>query len=384
MSLGCKGKEAMKKDYSLLIEKCKEEINVNHDYVGAYDYAVQAKLIAEQYLKDQTFVIESEMFRGLAQLGTDKRSGSTILNNLYYGHLYEFKGNIDLIIKLKTSLGIAQLYLGDYDKAIRIFNEVIDLCKQEVKKTKEKRADRYIKGHIYCLNQIAIALRYKSQRKKYPAIVGKIETQIIQQELSEIDKIQSELDAIHSTRENISELDEAEKNILEALKLSSENNFREMELICWLTYACILIEKDEYSEALKILDQVSHEKYIIKNLFVNVLNEMGLTYISTGKLEEGIKTLKLSWDRQNENKDYKEVNRTLYGMALYYYQSGNYSMAYNYADFTYKKDSVDLSSLELLYELTLLQCMLARKNGHEVDYIQYKSENDKYKSQICG
>ncbi len=385
MSEKSNNNEALKMEYSRLIKKCREEI-VLHNYYIAYDYAVQAKSIGEEYLEDDAFVLESEMFRGIAHLGIDKKEGNKILDNLYYGRLKDFSGNIDLLIKVKTFVAIAKLNVGQYDKAIRIFNGVIVTCKQELKTTKEKGADvtRYIKGIIYCLNQIAIASRCESQLKKYSVVVSQIENSIVEDELMDIEKVKIEIEKIHATIENNHVLNEAEKIILYALTLSMENSFREIEMTCRITYGSVLIEKGEYAEALKVFDQISQENYIKENLLVNVLNEMGIAKICMGKLEEGIEALELSWDYQKEKKDYTEVNRTLYGTALYYYNKGNLTVAYDYATIAHKKASTDFCNLELLYEVTLLQQLKARKNNREIDYIHYKNEYNKYKGRFLS
>ncbi len=375
--------EIMEKEYKHINRKCREEININHNYTLAYDYAVQAKYIAENFLDNEMYVIESEMLRGLSYLRIDNLIGHDILNNLYKNSLEKMNGNIKLQLRLKTAIGRAKRELGEYEESLNLLFEVVEICQTEVKKAEEKNvpADNFIKGIISYMNEITINLIFKSRQKKYPFQVKRIENRIKQMDLANIDEIQKEFNKVYYINEINHDLVEAENYINEALSIARKHHFNELELVSTINYACILIEKEDYSEALKILENIVEEEYVIENCLGSVLNELGITYICTGKLEMGMGILHKAWNWLSEKKNYDELNRNIYATALYYYKMGNLDLAYSFGELAYSRDS-DICSLRLLYEITLLKYLKARVYGDESEYAFYRSEYDKYSEKI--
>lgn len=373
----------IEQEFSLLLEKSREVLNTQHDYLAAYDLAVQAKYLAETFLNNQLYAIESEMLRGLAYLGLDRMIGHDILNKLYIENRQKIKEDINLEIRLKKNFGIAKRYIGEYDEAITFFCEVFELIEQEVDEAEKNDLpkEEYLRWIIYILLQMGISLVFKSRQKYYPIIVQRSEKRFKQMNLRDVNKVRTELEKVKVITDVNNELLEAKKYVNEALRMAQQYLFKDLELACLLNYACILVESEEYSDALHILNKIKDEVYIVENLLGNVLNEIAIGYINTGKLEAGVDLLHRAWIWLSKRNDLDELSRNSYATALYYYKKGQLDMAYAFAELTYNRD-YDISSLKLLYEITFFKYLEARRLGNESEYVFYRCEYERYREQI--
>ncbi len=380
--LGC-NLEIIDQEFNLLLETCREVLNTKHDYISAYDHAVQAKYLAKRFLENEIYVVESEMLRGLAYLGIDRMVGHDILNKLYYESQKKIKGNANLEIRLKKTFGIAKRYIGEYDEAMTLFCEVLGLVQKEVEKAeaRDDPQEELLRWIIYTLQQMGISLVFKSRQKHYPMMVRRTERRIKQMNFNDLDHFRMELKKIQSVSEVNNELIEARKYINEALRMAQQCGLKDMEVACLHNFACILVESEEYVEALRILEEIQDEPYIRENLLGNVLNEVAIAYINLGELEAGADLLHNAWMWLSRRNDLDELCRNSYGTALYYYKKGNLDMAYAFAELTYNKD-FDICSLKLLYEITFLKYVQARRLGNESEYVFYRCEYEKYREQI--
>ncbi len=384
MSIKSLEKESIEEKYNNLIEKCREALS-NNEFIIAYDYAVQAKFVAENFLENDSYIIESEMLRGVSYLKIDVIIGHDIIRNIYIKSLENIvtKTNNRLQIRLKNSLATAKRYLGEYDEALKIFYEILEISKKEIEeaKRKEDNYDSRSRGIIYCLVNITISLIFKSKQKNYPLEVIRIENRIKNMQMDDLNQIKEVLKRVHLTAEVSTELNTAEKHILEAIRLAEKYHFKDYELLSKLNYSCVLIEKDKYNEVIEILEQLKSEEYIINNILGNVLNELGLAYINIGKHEIGIELLNEAWIWLNDKKDFNELSRNIYATAVYHYKLGNLDMAYSYAELAFSRES-DISSLKLLYEISLLKYAHARMHGNETKCALCLTEYEKYKEKI--
>lgn len=375
--------EIIEQEFNLLLEKSREVLNTQHEYLAAYDYAVQAKYLAENFLGNELYAIESEMLRGLAYLGLDRMVGHDIINKLYYENRKKIKEDINLEIRVKKTFGIAKRYIGEYDEAMAFFCEVFELIQKEVLAAEkhELPKEEFIRWTIYILLQMGISLVFKSRQKYYPIIVRRSEKRFKQMDLRDLNKVRSELEKIKVITDVNHELLEAKKYVNEALRMAQQYRFKDLELACLLNYACILVESEEYTDGLQILNKIKDETYIIENLLGNVLNEIAIGYINTGKLEAGVDLLHRAWVWLSKRNDLDELCRNSYATALYYYKKGQLDMAYAFAELTYNRD-YDICSLKLLYEITFLKYLQARRLGNESEYVFYRCEYERYREQI--
>ncbi len=374
-------KNYMEGEFRRLVDQCREMMNKRFQYSQAYDLAVQAKYIAEQLLENEKYVIESELLRGLAQLGIDKIGGHEILNNLYCENMTKIE-DINLEIRLKNSLGIAKRQIEEYEEAISLLCEVLNLGQKQVENLSEQGlpTEKSLLGIVYCLNNITISLIYMSRQKHYPQITRLNEKRLKEMGLDSIDEIKKELNDRISNR-NTMELAEAERYIQEALEMCDEMQLTDLKYYSLLNYACVLSEEEEYRESLKILESIVQEEYVIENMLGYVLNEMAIDYIRLNDLEEGFELLTRAWGWLTKRNDINELNRNLYATALYYYLKNNLDMAYAFAEIAYSRD-FNICCLRLLYKVSYLKYLEARKYGNDSEYALYRSEYEKYKEKL--
>ncbi len=373
----------MKDQFKECIEKCRQAMNTNFDYEKAYDFAVQAKYIAEVIIQEPLNIFESELLRGLSKLGIDRMSGHEILNKLYYESQPIIRENADFIIRVTTAMGTAKKLIGEHDEALTFYHDSLKLCQKQIEQEHED-SKNYLKNIIRIIrviSHIVVSLLYKSRQNNYPTLINIIENQVREIGYDNLESVKKVLDEIAFTSELSNELEESERYINEALRMTKEYKLKEMELTCLLNKATVLNEKGEYLEAIKILDFLEIEEFIIKNALGYILNEKGIAYINIGKLEMGIEILHKAWNWLCKKKDMGELCRNLYGTGLYHYKNGELSMAYTFAEMAYSHEN-DLCSLMLLHEITLLKYIQARRHGNESEYAFYRSEYEKYKSKL--
>ncbi len=373
----------MKDQFKECAEKCKQAMNRDLDYEKAYDLAVQAKYIAQTILEDPLSIFESELLRGLSRLGMDRMSGHEILNKLYCESRSLIKGKIYFETLMTYAMGTAKKCIGEYDEALIFFHDCLKLSQKQIEQANEdgKNPLSNISRVIRVTANIVVALLYKSRQINYPLIINSYENKVKQIGYDNLERIKEELNKVTFSIETNNELKEAERFINEALRLAKEYQLKEMELMCLLNKANILIEKEDYFDSIKILEFLENEEYIAENVLGYVLNEKGIAYINIGKLELGVEVLHKSWNWLSKKKDLDGLSRNLYGTSLYYHKIGKLSMAYSFAEMALNRDN-DLCSLKLLYEITLLKYIQVRRHGNESEYAFYRSEHEKYRNQL--
>ncbi|AZR72121.1 hypothetical protein BBF96_01160 [Anoxybacter fermentans] len=375
--------DIFKQDYQSLIREAVSAINDERNYIKAYDLATQAKLIAENYLEDELSIIECERIRGLAYLGIDSSIGHDLIKKLYFENKNKFKDNKDLLIKLELALGVSKRVIGEYNKAIQVFRKIYKYAEKKVNEEKSRGKDvsEFIRIIIRCYIEITCCLIYKSQQKNYLVRVNLIEERLKKLNLMEIrdlEEIYKYVDEQICNSEINIELNEAERYIKKAFLMSKEHNLKDLELFSLLDYACVLVEKKEFDEALRILESIKEEQFVQENLFGYVLDEIGIILIHKGRIEEAKEYLDSAWNWLYKRNDINELNRICYGIALYFFKKGNLDLAYAFAELAYKQDQ-NFPCLKLLYEICLIKYISAQRVGNESEYAFYRSEYDRYK-----
>ena len=381
INIGC-DKILVKDECKQLIQKCRKAMNKDRNYIAAYDYSVEAKFLAVKVLDDYLLYFESEMLRGLSYLGIDKMIGHDIISDLYYESI-EKKLILENILKIRINkaMGYAKRYIGEYDEAIRFFMDALGLAQRklelEIDLIKKEDVVRLI---IETYINVAVSLIYKYKQRNHRINMKRLENRLKEKQIDG-EQINRELNQIQITTEIFDELVEAKRYIDEALKMSENFQFTELEITCKLNYAYILVEKEEYHEALKILTMIKNKKFIIENAIGHVWNEIAIIYINTGKFELGIELLQKAWNWLYEKNELDELNRNLYGSALYYFKMDNLDMAYAFAELAFSRDQ-DIDCLKLLYEITLFKYLQSLRYGDESEYVFYRSEYEKYRNNL--
>lgn len=378
-------KKLVEHECKILIEKCKKAINKERNFIHAYDYAVQAKYLAENILQDEMHIIECERLRGVSYLELDQAIGHRILYELYYNNKSVIEKEPELELRVKISLGTAYRFMGDYENAISILCEAIELCQKKIETAKktgnEAAIISYIRGIIICSYRITVALLYQNRQKHYPCAVKRLEARIKEMKTNDIEELKKEFEDVQFSSAVNNELIEAKRYITDALRMCEEFQQNELELVCWVNYACVLIDQENYHEALKILEKAQTEEYITQNYNGHVLNEIGICQIELGKLESGMDYLNKAWNWLSQKKNFHELARNLYGTALYHYKTGNLEMSYAYADLAFSQDQ-DICSLKLLYEVSFLKFVQTQRHGNESEYAFYRHKYETYREKL--
>ncbi len=301
-----------------------------HDYRKAYDLATQAKLLAENYLEDELSSIECEKWRGIAYFGINQFVGHDILESLYFKIKNQLK--IDSLINLQIAYAHSNSLIGKYAEAIKVYEEILkDLQDNE-------ECIRCWVGMTYCYI-------YQIQDK------------------------------------DSAEIALAEKCIQKALKLAKIEGIHRLEMICQLDYACILNEKENFVQAIDLLEELIQDEYVRQEFYGHTLNELGIAMIYLDRLEKAYQILDEAQNWLNKKNSQKELTRNQYAFALYYKMLENYELAYKFADCALQNDQ-RISILKLLMEVSQKQFEKAKKNGNESEYVFYRSAYDRYKLQL--
>ncbi len=85
-----------------------------------------------------------------------------------------------------------------------------------------------------------------------------------------------------------------------------------------------------------------------------------------------------AWKWLMIKKNLNEICRNCYIQALYHIKLGNIDMGYACADFGYKQNG-DYNCLELLYKVSLLKSLIAKRLGDEPESVFYS-----YQHQNCN
>ncbi len=177
------------------------------------------------------------------------------------------------------------------------------------------------------------------------------------------------------------ELVEAEKFAQKVMDLARIHRLRDLELVSMLDYACLMIENEDFLDALNLLMSIKDEQYIHDAMYGHVLDEIGISLIHLGKCDDGKNMLDMAWNWLCERNDDNEFGRNCYGIALYFLKKADLDLAYAFADMAYKRDQ-NLLCLMLLYEVCLIKYIIAQRMGKESEYAFYRSEYDRYKLQL--
>lgn len=379
-------KNKLENDYQQLIIDAVNKMNQEHNYILAYDLATQAKFIATNYLEDELLNIECECVRGMAYLGIDSIVGHDMIERLYFDSKHKLKDNQEHFTRLELALGSSKRIIGEYDQAIQIFGDISKYSQRkiELKQNQDEEISEDMRIIIRCYLEIACCLIYKSQQRNYYSRVKKIEEKLKSFSNDQIDRVKDlakYLEVPNYSEEINNDLVEAERYLKEALLMSRERNFRDLELYGLLDYACVLIEKEEFNPALEILVKIKDEEFTRERLFGYVMDEIGVIYIHQERYEEAKEIFDLAWNWLCKHNDVNEMSRNCYGTALYFFKKGNLDLAYAFAELGYKKD-LNLPCLKLLYEVCLLKYLRAQRLGNESEYAFYRSEYDRYKLQL--
>ncbi len=378
--------DALEKDFHELITQATRAMNEGHNYIRSYDLATQAKLLAEIYLKNDLFIIESERIRGMAYLSIDSMIGHDIIEKLYYENKTRLKDWKGQLIKVEMALGVSKRIIGEYDEAIQIFSDIYKYAQRDIERCKEKDIDLSEEMRIIIRSYIEISccLIYKSQQRNYYSQVKRVEDRLKSLTVEEFDLTKDwyrYLEVPNYSTETNNDLIEAERHLKEAILMCKQHGFRDLELFSMLDYSCILIEKEEFDAALEILDKMKEEQFTKENLFGYVMDEIGIIYVHQERYEEAKDIFDLAWNWLCKRNDTNEMSRNCYGTALYFFKTGNLDLAYAFAELGYKKDQ-NLPCLKLLYEVCLLKYISAQRLGNESEYAFYRSEYDRYRQQL--
>lgn len=378
--------ELIERDYHDLIARAIRAMNLEHNYHQAYDLAAQAKLLAERYLRDDLCIIESERIRGMAYLSIDPMVGHDIIERLYYENKNKLKDSKNQLMKVEMALGASKRIIGEYDEAIQIFTNIYKYAQREIELNRDELLDvtEEMRTIIRCYVEVSCCLIYKSQQRNYYSRVKDVEDKLknLSDEKFELTKdMHKYLEIPNYTAEPNHDLEEAERFLKEALLMCRQNGFRDLELFGLLDYACILIEKEEFDEALEILDMMKEEPFSQEYLFGYIMDEIGIIYVHQERYEEAKDIFDRAWSWLCTHNDTNEMSRNCYGTALYFFHNGNLDLAYAFAELGYKRDQ-NLPSLKLLYEICLLKYISAQRLGNESEYAFYRSEYDRYKQQL--
>lgn len=378
--------EMFRNDYTNLISQALSAIYDKHDYNRGYDLATQAKLLAKNYIKNDILIIESDRIRGRAYLGIDSIIGHDLLEKLYYENRKKLQNHQDQLIKLEMTFGTSKRIIGEFDEAIRIFSEVSKHVQLKIEECNKDGLDitEEIRMIIRCYLEIGCCLIFRSQQRNYPGRVKRIEEKLKQFAVDQIDseqKIHKCLENPNFINEGNNDLIEAERYLKEALLMSRKHAQKDLESYALLDYACVLVEKENFEDALGILDDLKDEPFAKEILYGFIMNEIGIIYVNQEKLEEAKEIFDRAWNWLCKRNDINELSRNCYGTALYFFKKGNLDLTYAFAELAYKKDQ-NISSLKLLYEVSLLKYISAQRLGNESEYVFYRSEYDRYKLQL--
>ncbi|MCK4260665.1 MAG: hypothetical protein KAX49_16935 [Halanaerobiales bacterium] len=368
------------KDFDLLRTDAMKFLNKKHDYVKAYNKAIQANFIAENYLGDKEKVIESKLIIGLAYLVIDQIKGHKMLQNLYFDNLRYFKLNDRLNLRMKTALARAKRLNGEYDEAIGMIQEIIKYVqdKPSIVKNVYENQDQ---GIVACFNEITCSLIYKSWQSKYFLSVEKIEKELIGKTEIEKEDIVKKM-ILRDDGEHTDVINEAKSNAKETMKRSKALNPSDvLNIVTSANLACVLIEIKELDEAYKIFSKLAKNPYVIENFLASVFNEIAL--IKTYQKEYGIakEYLDRAWEWLMSKNNIMELSRNCYIQALNYIKLGNLDLGYACADFGYKQNG-DYNCLELLYKISLLKSIISKRLGNESEFVFYSYQHQTYKNNV--
>ncbi len=371
-------------DYSKLISESIHCINTEHNYIKAYNKAIQANLVAEMYLEDIEKTIESTLIVGLAYLNVDQLMGHNILQNLFINNYDLLKLNDNLFLRVRTALARAKRIIGEYDAAIQIFKEILNYVEKRLEVKKDGVLIAYQAGIATCLYEITICLllKYKEENNRtYLLQLEKVlEDKNPQEKLDLLENIIKN-DANYFETNPRDTLKDVEKYALKTIEYTSKFELKELGMIATLNMGCLLIEQGEYAKSLEKFEEIIEEPYIQEHLLGNVLNEVALIKLKNKNFEDAKIDLDRAWKWLSVKKDIKELCRNCYIHALYYIKMGNLDMAYASADYGNKQNN-DMSCLELLYIISLYKSLDAKRKGNETEYIFHQYQIQKYTNNI--
>ncbi len=363
------------KDYNRLIKESFDALNTERDYTKAYKKAVQANLIAEEYLKDEYKKIESMLYQGLAHVNIDSMHGHDLLQNLYINNDDFLKTNEKMNLLVKTAYARAKRTIGEYDDAIRLFKEILEYVKKKNRILKNNIPASLKKGLISCLIDVNFCqisqYRYESSLKKLENIVHNTQNE---------EEILKELKFLVQNKNEESELlQEAKKLAEDSLEIAKANDLESYEAIALTNIACVMIERGEIEKAKDILEKVLENDYANENFLGNILNEIALINILEKDMESAKENSDRAWHWLMIRKDEEEIVRNCFIQALYYVHFEKYEMAYACADFGFSRNQ-DMRCLEILYLISNYKLLEAKRKGHEAEYIEYQYNQQKYKN----